>query len=121
VVTRKTSHGYVPDAGDIVKVDMDPRLGHEQGGWRPALVLSPRNYNGKTGMAVVVPITNQVKGYPFEVPLPSRIKTTGVILADAIRSLDWRARNARYAETAPPEVLRAVHTRLIELLGLSRN
>jgi mRNA interferase MazF len=120
MVSRRPSHGYVPDAGHIVKVDLDPRLGHEQGGWRPALVLSPTSYNGKTGLAVVVPITNQVKGYPFEVPLPSRIKTTGVILADAIRNLDWRSRNARYAETVPLEVLRAVQIRLMELLGFSR-
>jgi mRNA interferase MazF len=62
-----------------------------------------------------------VKGYRFEVPLPSRVKTTGVILADAIRNLDWRTRNARYAETAPIEVLRAVHIRLMELLGLFKS
>jgi mRNA interferase MazF len=120
MVSRRPSHGYVPDAGHIVKLDLDPRLGHEQGGWRPALVLSPRSYNGKTGLAVVVPITNQVKGYPFEVPLPSQIKATGVILTDAIRNLDWRSRNARYAETAPLELLRAVQIRLMELLGFSR-
>lgn len=119
MVSRRPSHGYVPDAGHIVKVDLDPRVGHEQGGWRPALVLSPRSYNGKTGLAVMVPITNQLKGYPFEVLLPDGGKTTGVILADAIRSLDWRTRNARYAETAPLEVLRGVQIRLMELLGFS--
>jgi mRNA interferase MazF len=107
--------------GQIVKVDLDPRLGHKQGGWRPALVLSPRSYNGKTGLAVVVPVTNQAKGYPFEVPLTSQTKTTGVILADSIRHLDWRARNAKYAETAPLEVLRAVQVRLMALLGFSRD
>jgi mRNA interferase MazF len=120
MVSHRDARGYVPDTGHIVKVNLDPRLGHEQGGWRPALVLSPRSYNSKTGLAVLVPITNQAKGYPFEVPLPNRIKTTGVILADAIRNLDWRTRNARYAETAPLEVLRAVQVRLMELLGFAR-
>ena len=110
---------YVPDAGHIIKIDLDPRKGHEQGGWRPALVLSPKIYNGKTGLAVVVPITNQAKGYPFEVQLPGRIKTTGVALADAIKSADWRARHAKYADTAPPAVMRAVRERLVALLGFA--
>ena len=79
---------YVPDSGDIIKIDFDPRVGHEQGGWRPALVLSPKLYNEKTGLAVVVPITNQAKGYTFEVPLPSEMKTTGVVLADAVKNVD---------------------------------
>ena len=109
---------YVPDAGDIIKLDLDPRIGHEQGGWRPALVLSPRIYNAKAGLAVVVPITNQAKGYPFEVRLPVQIKTKGVVLADAIKNVDWRARNAKYTETAPTEVLKAVQERVMALLGL---
>jgi mRNA interferase MazF len=110
---------YVPDAGDIVKIDLDPGTGHEQGGWRPALVLSPKIYNAKTGLAVVVPITNRVKGYPFEVPLPVQIKTTGVVLADATKNVDWRARNAKHTETAPPEVIKAVQERVLALLGLA--
>jgi mRNA interferase MazF len=110
---------YVPDSGDIIKIDFDPRIGHEQGGWRPALVLSPKLYNEKTGLAVVVPITNQAKGYTFEVPLPPEIKITGVVLADAVKNVDWRARNAKYADTSPLEVLKAVQERLMLLLGLS--
>ena len=110
---------YVPDAGDIIKIDLEPRTGHEQGGWRPALVLSPKIYNAKTGLAVVVPITNRAKGYPFEVQLPAKIKTTGVVLADAIKNVDWRARNAKYADVAPVEVMRAVRERLLALLGLA--
>lgn len=109
---------YVPDAGDIIKIDLDPRTGHEQSGWRPALVLSPKIYNGRSGLAVVVPITKQTKGYPFEVPLPVRIKTTGVVLADAIKNVDWRARNAKCTDYAPTEVMKAVQERLIGLLGL---
>jgi mRNA interferase MazF len=111
-------YAYVPDGGDIIKIDLDPRMGHEQGGWRPALVLSPKIYNAKTGLAVVVPITDRAKGYPFEVQLPAQIKTTGVVLADAIKNVDWRARNAKY-ETARVEVMKAVQERLLALLGLA--
>ncbi len=111
---------YVPDAGDIIKIDLDPRTGHEQGGWRPALVLSPKTYNAKTGLAVVVPITNLAKGYPFEVQLPVHLKTTGVVLADAIKNVGWRARNAKYTDTAPVDVMKAVQERLIALLGLAQ-
>jgi mRNA interferase MazF len=110
---------YVPDSGDIVKIDLDPRTGHEQGGWRPALVLSPKIYNAKTGLAVVVPITNRAKGYPFEVQLPPQMKTTGVVLADAIKNVDWRARSAKYTESVPVEVMNAVQQRLMALLGLA--
>ena len=111
---------YIPDAGHIIKVDLDPSAGHEQRGWRPVIVLSPVAYNGKTDLAVVVPVTNQVKGYPFEVRLPGKMKTTGVVLADAIRNLDWRSRRAKYIESAPVEVLQAIRERLIVLLGLAK-
>ena len=109
---------YVPDAGHIIKIGLDPRVAHEQGGWRLALVLSPKIYNGKTGLAVVVPITNQAKGYPFEVSLPVQPKITGVVLADAIKNVDWRACNAKYAAVASPEVRKAVRERLVALLNL---
>lgn len=111
---------YIPDVGHVIKVDLDPVAGHEQGGWRPAIVLSPIAYNGKTGLVVAVPITNQLKGYPFEVRLPSDMKTTGVALADQIKNLDWRARRAKYVETAPTDALKAIHERLILLLAIVR-
>jgi mRNA interferase MazF len=111
---------YVPDTGHVIKVDFDPQTGHEQSGWRPAIVLSPASYNRPTGLAVVVPIANQKKGYPFEVPLPSGLRTTGVVLADAIRNLDWRARNARYLETTPTPVLVQIRERLGLLLGFDQ-
>jgi len=114
------SSAYTPDAGHIIKINFDPGTGHEQQGWRPALVLSPKIYNGKTGLAVVVPITNNAKGYPFEVQLPPQSKVTGVVLSDAIKSLDWRARNAKFAATVPAQVLEAVQERLLALLGLLR-
>jgi mRNA interferase MazF len=109
---------YVPAAGHVIKLNLDPRVGHEQGGWRPALVLSPKSYNGKTGLAIVVPITNQAKGYPFEVPLPEKMKVTGVVLSDAVKNIDWQARMARYADSASREILEAVWERLLALLGI---
>ncbi len=109
---------YVPDRGHLIKIDFDPQAGHEQAGWRPAMVLSPASYNRATGLAVVVPITNQQKGYPFEVALPAGLKVTGVVLSDAVKNLDWRARNGRYLDTAPAAVLAAVRQRLELLLGL---
>jgi mRNA interferase MazF len=111
---------YIPDTGQVVKLDLDAVAGHQQGGWGPAIVLSPTAYNGKTTLAVIVPGTNQAKGYPFEVRLPSQMKTTGVALADAVRNLDWHTRKAKYLETAPAEVLKAIPDRLIALLELAQ-
>jgi mRNA interferase MazF len=112
---------YIPDAGHVIKIDLDPVAGHEQGGWRPAIVLSPNAYSAKTSLVVAVPVTNQVKGYPFEVRLPVEMKTTGVVLADQIKNLDWRARRAKYIESAPADVLKAIHERLILLLGIAKS
>jgi mRNA interferase MazF len=110
---------YVPDFGDLIKMDFGPgQAGHEEAGWRPALVVSPKNYNKKVGLALVVPITNQVKGYPFEVNLPSGLKIGGAILADAIKSIDWRARRARLHDKAPAGVMQQVQAKLAALLGL---
>jgi mRNA interferase MazF len=110
---------YVPDKGHIIKINFDPHAGHEQAGWRPALVLSPAVYN-KIGLAIVVPITSQLKGYPFEVPMPSGIATKGVILSDAIKSVDWKERRARFTEIVPPGVLKTVQGHLSLLLGLPK-
>ncbi len=105
---------YVPDKAHIIKINFDPQAGHGQAGRRPALVLSPAAYN-KIGLAIVVPITNQVKGYPFEVQVPAGLATTGVILSDAIKSVDWKARKARFVEILPLGPLKAVqgHLRLL--------
>ncbi len=84
---------YVPERGDIVWLSFDPQAGHEQAGHRPALVLSPKAYNGKTGLMLCCPMTTKVKGYPFEVVLSG--DTPSAALADQVKSLDWRARKAR--------------------------
>ena len=105
---------YVPDRGDIVWLNFTPQAGHEQAGHRPALVLSPATYNGKTGLMLCCPITSQVKGYPFEVPLGKGVNAKGVVLADQLRSLDWRARRATKKSKAGPEALDHV----LERVGL---
>ena len=92
----------VPSRGDIILLSLDPTLGHEQAGTRPAVVLSPDFYNKASGLCLVCPITNQVKGYPFEVLLEGTRKTTGVALADQIRSIDWQARQIRIVDHIPP-------------------
>jgi len=107
---------YVPARGDIVWLHFTPQAGHEQGGRRPALVVSPREYNRRVGLALLCPVTSQVKGYPFEVPLPPGFGAEGVVLADQIRSLDWRARDARLQGKAPPEVLDEVVARVLTLV-----
>jgi len=108
--------GYVPDRGHIIWLAFSPQAGHEQAGHRPALVLSPRSYNEKTGMGLFCPITSRVKGYPFEVALPPEEDVTGVVLSDQIRSLDWRARRARFATTTAPQVVSEVREKLAALL-----
>jgi mRNA interferase MazF len=107
---------YVPERGDIVRINFNPQSGHEQAGRRPAVILSPARYNGKVGLALCCPITSQVKGYPFEVSIPTGLPITGVILADQVRSMDWRARQAEFLHRVPDttlaEVLRKLHTLL---------
>ncbi len=110
-------HAYVPQRGDVVWITLNPQAGHEQAGRRPAVVLSPRNYNSKTGLAILCPITSQVKGYPFEVPLPSGLPVTGAILSDQVKSLDWRARNTELICALPAETSSEVLEKLLTLLS----
>jgi mRNA interferase MazF len=112
-------HPYVPDRGDLIWLSFDPQAGREQAGRRPALVLSPASYNGLIGLAFVCPITSQVKGYPFEVRLPSGLPVTGVVLADHLRNIDWQARRADPIGTAPASVVDEVLDRISPLLGIS--
>jgi mRNA interferase MazF len=109
---------YVPDTGHIVWLSLDPQRGREQAGRRPFLVLSPRAYNAKTSLAVGVPVTSQRKGYPFEIPLAAGSSIGGVVLADQVKSLDWRARFADFAEEISPATLRRVRRKLATLLQL---
>jgi mRNA interferase MazF len=107
---------YVPQRGDVIWITLNPQAGHEQAGRRPAVVLSPAAYNGKVGLALLCPITSQVKGYPFEVRIPEGLPARGVILADQVKSLDWRARQAERMCTLPPDVITEVLAKLGVLL-----
>ncbi len=110
--------GYVPESGDVVWLEFDPQAGHEQAGHRPALVLTPARYNGRTGLMICCPMTTQIKGYPFEV----RVDIAGeksVVLADQVKSLDWKARRARKKGTVPSEALTHVRAMLKALLAMT--
>ena len=106
-----------PDRGDVVWISFDPQAGHEQAGRRPAVVLSPAAYNDKVGLALLCPITSQIKGYPFEVRLPAGFPVTGVILADQIKSLDWRSRRAEVVARLPDAVITEALGKLGTLLS----
>jgi mRNA interferase MazF len=108
---------YCPDAGDLVWIDLNPTLGHEQSGHRPALVLTTKSYNTVAGLCVVCPITSTVRGYPFEVALPEGDAISGVVLADQPRSVSWQKRYVRYVGGAPAALLDDVRERLHALLG----
>ena len=108
--------GYIPQRGDAIWISLNPQAGHEQAGRRPAVVLSPGAYNGKVGLAILCPITGQIKGYPFEVRIPDGLPVGGVVLADQVKSLDWRARQAEWICTLPPDVTAEVLAKLGVLL-----
>ncbi len=112
--------GYVPKRGDIVWLTFNPQAGHERAGRRPAAVLSPAAYNGKVGLAIFVPVTTRVKGYPFEVMIPENLPVKGVILSDQVKSLDWRAREAEFVCELPPATVEEVLQKLNTLLELER-
>ena len=106
---------YVPDAGDVVWLHFNPQKGHEQAGYRPALVISPHSYNSKTGLMLCCPITTQIKGYPFEVAISGEQKN--VVLADQVKSLDWAARQAVCKGKVTKEELANVKNKITILIG----
>jgi mRNA interferase MazF len=107
---------YIPDRGDVIWLEFNPQAGHEQAGRRPALVLSPKTYNDRVGLLLCCPITNRIKGYPFEVQLPADLGVTGAILSDQVKSLDWKARKAQFIQQIPDDVLKDVLAKLNTLL-----
>lgn len=109
---------YAPTRGDLIWISFNPQAGHEQAGRRPALVISPQAYNCKVGLALLCPITGQVKGYPFEVLLPEGLPVGGVVLADQVKSLDWRVRQAARIGRLPEAVVKEVLDKLMPLLQI---
>jgi len=106
---------YIPNKGDLLWINFNPQRGREQKGKRPALVISPKVYNSKTGLALMCPITSQEKGYPFEVPIENT-KIKGFILADQIRTLDWETRKISFISKTKKEVLLEVQEKLSTLI-----
>ncbi|MBI5555117.1 MAG: endoribonuclease MazF [Elusimicrobia bacterium] len=108
---------YCPKRGDVVWLTFTPQAGHEQAGHRPALTLSPISYNKKVGLGIFCPISTQIKGYPFEVLIPTGLKISGVILADQVKSLDWQARSAKFCCRVPEAILSEALSKLGVLLS----
>jgi mRNA interferase MazF len=107
---------YSPGQGDVVWITLNPQAGHEQAGRRPALVVSPRPYNERVGLALLCPMTNQIKGYPFEVRVPAGEPVGGAILADQVKSLDWRARRVEFVCTLPERTISEVVQKIRTLM-----
>ncbi len=107
---------YVPDRGELIWLDFNPQSGHEQKGKRPALVLSPKEYNEKVGLGVFCPVTSQAKKYPFEVEIKNS-EISGVVLADQIKSLDWAQRNASFIAKATDAEIAAVTEKAVMLIN----
>ncbi len=107
---------WTPARGDLIWLRFSPQAGHEQAGRRPALVLSPIEYNRRTGLMLCCPITSKVKGYPFEVVLPAGLAIEGAVLSDQVRSLDWKARSAKLIARATSPTIEVVIQRILRLL-----
>ncbi|CAN5817069.1 endoribonuclease MazF [soil metagenome] len=107
---------YFPGRGDAVWLNLNPQSGREQAGRRPVLIISPLAYNKKVGLALVCPITNQAKGYAFEVEIPKDLKVKGVVLSDHIKSADWKTRNIEFICRIPEEIVEDVVEKLDTLL-----
>lgn len=111
---------YVPDEGDLVWLDFDPQAGHEQAGIRPAVILSSRYFNLRTSLAFACPISSKVKGYPFQVVIPTGLPVHGAILCEHMRSLDWRVRKASYLGRMPDDVLLQLRGVLRTIAGIPK-
>lgn len=107
---------YIPERGDLIWLNFTPQAGHEQAGKRPAIVISPSSYNSKTNLMIACPITSKIKNYPFEVLVNGK-KISGVVLADQVKSLDWKARKATFIEKATDSVINEIQEKLILLIN----
>lgn len=108
MASKSGKQAYVPERGDVIWLQFNPQAGHEQAGRRPAVVISPRSYNQRSSLCIVVPVTNQQKGYPFEVSIPADLPVSGTVLSDQLKSADWRARDAQFICKLPEATVRSV-------------
>jgi len=113
-----SARGYVPNAGEVVWLEFDPQAGHEQAGHRPALVISPASYNGKSGLMVCCPISTKIKGHPFEV-VTTVDGVDCAVLSDQIKSLDWKVRRAKKKAVVNADVMLHVRAKMKALLQIT--
>ena len=99
---------YIPKQGDFISLSFDPQAGHEQKGRRPAFVISKTLFNQHTGLAIVCPLTNTDRKIPFHVPVPVTTSLTGFIMIEQVKSIDYKARNARFIKSASEDLLSEV-------------
>jgi len=116
VMSSGNKRSYIPDRGDIVWIEFDPQSGREQSGLRPAITMSPKKYNEKTGLGLFCPITTAIKGYPFETTLPETCKIRGAILTDHIKNMDWRSRNVKFISKLDEHILDDVTKKVAVLI-----
>lgn len=119
VVLEKKSGKYIPSRGDVIWLSFNPQSGHEQSGHRPAIVISPKEYNAKVGLAICCPITSKIKYYPFEVRIVIKNKINGAVLSDQLKSLDWEKRKAKFIAKAPKMVLEDTIEKLTLLINIT--
>jgi mRNA interferase MazF len=115
-VKKFGSTEYIPNRGDIVWLDFNPPTGREQAGHRPAMIISPKQFNSMSSLAFVCPITSRIKGFSFEVLLPEEMQTKGVVLIHHLRSIDWQAREIKFIEEAPILVIQEICAKLEPLI-----
>ena len=113
---KSGSDNYIPSRGDIVWLDFNPRTGREQAGHRPAIVISPKQFNSLSSLVFVCPITSRVKGFSFEILLPEEMQTRGVVLIHHLRSVDWKTRGVKFIELAPISVIDEICAKLEPLI-----
>jgi mRNA interferase MazF len=113
---KKSGKNYLPDRGDIVWLDFNPRTGKEQSGHRPAIIVSPQQFNALSSLAFVCPITSKVKGFSFEVVLSKELNTQGVVLIHHLKSVDWKTRKVKFIEKAPLSVIEEISAKLKPLI-----
>lgn len=115
-MTKSGSNRYTPHRGDIVWLDFDPRTGREQAEHRPAIVISPKQFNSLSSLVFVCPITSKIKGFSFEVLLPENMQTEGVVLVHHLRSVDWNTKGIKFIEEAPRSVIEEICAKLEPLI-----
>lgn len=115
-LVKKSGSKYIPSRGDIIWLDFNPQKGREQAGHRPAITISPKQFNSLSSLMFVCPITSKIKGFSFEVLLPEGLSTKGIVLIHHLRSVDWKTRGVKFIEKAPAEIVEEISAKLKPLI-----